>query len=84
MSPPTARFRPGRRRRARKTLTPAPRLTFSRATVPPQIPGCDNAYCKYAIVHGDDWTHLDGPEDGISQITRKTSGGPDQPLEYYN
>ena len=79
-SPPTARIRPGRRRRARKTLTPAPRLTFSRATVPPQIPGCDNAYCKYAIVHGDDWTHLDGPEDGISQITRKTSGGPDQPL----
>jgi B9 domain-containing protein 1 len=45
-----------------------------------QIPGCDNAYCKYAIVHGDDWTHLDGPEDGISQITRKNSGGPDQPL----
>lgn len=45
-----------------------------------QIPGCDNAYCKYAIVHGDDWTHLDGPQDGISQITRKTSGGPDQAL----
>jgi len=80
MSPPTARFRPGRRRRAREKSDPRPRLTFSRATVPPQIPGCDNAYCKYAIVHGDDWTHLDGPEDGISQITRKTSGGPDQPL----
>ena len=45
-----------------------------------QIPRCDNAYCKYAIVHGDDWTHLDGPQDGISQITRKTSGGPDQKL----
>jgi B9 domain-containing protein 1 len=46
----------------------------------PQIPGCDNAYCKYAVVHGDDWTHLDGPEDGISQITRKTSGDSDQKL----
>jgi B9 domain-containing protein 1 len=31
-------------------------------------------------VHGDDWTHLDGPEDGISQITRKTSGDVDQKL----
>ena len=32
------------------------------------------------VVHGDDWTHLDGPEDGISQITRKTSGDCDQKL----
>lgn len=32
------------------------------------------------MVHGDDWTHLDGPEDGISQITRKTSGDSDQKL----
>ena len=32
------------------------------------------------MVHGDDWTHLDGPEDGISQITRKTSSGPEQKL----
>ena len=31
-------------------------------------------------MHGDDWTHLDGPEDCISQITRKNSGDPDQPL----
>jgi hypothetical protein len=46
----------------------------------PQLPGCDNAYVKYAIVHGDDWTHLDGPEDGISQITRKNSGDPEQKL----
>ena len=46
----------------------------------PPLPGCDNAYVKYAIVHGDDWTHLDGPEDGISQITRKNSGDPEQKL----
>jgi|TARA_B110000977_G_scaffold201406_1_gene295854 B9 domain-containing protein 1 len=32
------------------------------------------------VVHGDDWTHLDGPRDGISQITRKTSGDVDQKL----
>ena len=44
-----------------------------------QISECDNAYVKYALVHGEDWTHLDGPEDGISQISRKTSG-PDQLL----
>ena len=58
------------------------RSLATRRIVPrrPQIPGCDNAYCKYAVVHGDDWTHLDGPEDGISQITRKTSGDSDQKL----
>ena len=62
--------------------SPLSRSLATRRIVPrrPQIPGCDNAYCKYAVVHGDDWTHLDGPADGISQITRKTSGDSDQKL----
>jgi len=71
------------RRVGGKNVTPAHLADPSQPHHPrrqTQIPSCDNAYCKYAIVHGDDWTHLDGPEDGISQITRKTSGGPDQPL----
>lgn len=42
-----------------------------------EISCCESAYVKYCLVHGEDWTHLDGPEDGISQISRKTSG-PDQ------
>ena len=38
-----------------------------------QIIECKNAYCKYSVVHGEDWQVLDGMEDGISQITRKAS-----------
>ena len=38
------------------------------------LPGCDSAYCKYAFVHGDDWRVMDGLEDGITQITRKSTG----------
>ena len=71
------------RRVGGKNVTPAHLADPSQSHHPrrqTQIPSCDNAYCKYAIVHGDDWTHLDGPEDGISQITRKTSGDCDQKL----
>ena len=71
------------RRVGGKNVTPAHLADPSQPHHPrrqTQIPSCDNAYCKYAIVHGDDWTHLDGPEDGISQITRKTSSGPEQKL----
>lgn len=40
-----------------------------------QIDHCDNAYCKYSVVHGEDWQVLEGLEDGISQITRRGGGG---------
>lgn len=40
-----------------------------------EIPGCDNAYCKYLLTYGDDWSILDGQEDGITQITRQTGPG---------
>uniref|UniRef100_A0A7S0QX76 B9 domain-containing protein 1 n=1 Tax=Pyramimonas obovata TaxID=1411642 RepID=A0A7S0QX76_9CHLO len=40
-----------------------------------EISSCDNAYCKYLLVYGDDWRILDGVEDGITQVTRKA--GPD-------
>mmetsp|Transcript_8269 Transcript_8269/g.27508 ORF Transcript_8269/g.27508 Transcript_8269/m.27508 type:complete len:200 (+) Transcript_8269:157-756(+) len=36
------------------------------------IPGCENAYCEYALVHGDDWEVLDGLEDGVTQTARKS------------
>ena len=26
---------------------------------PVQIPGVENAYCKYKLVHGDDWSVVD-------------------------
>ena len=39
-----------------------------------QIPGCDNAYCKYQVVHGEDWKFLAGLEDGITQVTRRSAG----------
>mmetsp|Transcript_44174 Transcript_44174/g.112748 ORF Transcript_44174/g.112748 Transcript_44174/m.112748 type:complete len:199 (-) Transcript_44174:1485-2081(-) len=39
-----------------------------------QIPGCDNAYCKYQVVHGEDWKFVDGQEDGLTQVTRRSSG----------
>eukprot|EP00793_Prasinoderma_coloniale_P006556 PRCOL_00001386-RA len=35
------------------------------------IPEANNAYCKYLLVHGEDWSVVDGMEDGITQITRK-------------
>jgi len=38
------------------------------------IPRCENAYCKYSLVHGEDWAVLDGLESGTSQSTRKGHG----------
>ena len=35
-----------------------------------EIPGQSNAYCKYQLVHGEDWQLLSGIEDGISQTSR--------------
>ena len=39
-----------------------------------EIPNRDNAYCKFMFVSGDDWTFVDGVEEGVTQVTRKTSG----------
>lgn len=39
-----------------------------------QIPYCDNAYCKYEMVSGEDWQLLDGMETGITQVSRQSSG----------
>jgi hypothetical protein len=39
-----------------------------------QIPGCQNAYCKYELVAGEDWQILDGMENGITQVARQSSG----------
>lgn len=39
-----------------------------------QIPGCQNAYCKYEVVAGEDWQILDGMDNGITQVARQSSG----------
>ena len=39
-----------------------------------QIPHCMNAFCKYQIVHGEDWRLLDGMEEGLTQMARQASG----------
>mmetsp|Transcript_44179 Transcript_44179/g.140597 ORF Transcript_44179/g.140597 Transcript_44179/m.140597 type:complete len:205 (+) Transcript_44179:202-816(+) len=44
------------------------------------MPGVDNAYCKYSIVHGEDWRIIEGVEDGITQVTRKSPSNPDSNL----
>lgn len=41
-----------------------------------QIPYCDNAYCKFEIVAGEDWQVLDGIETGITQVSRQSQGMP--------
>ena len=38
------------------------------------FPGCENLYCKYSYLYGNDWTVLAGLEDGISQIACTSSG----------
>ncbi|CAG9460270.1 unnamed protein product [Pedinophyceae sp. YPF-701] len=35
-----------------------------------EIPGQDNAYCKYQLVHGEDWHLVSGIQDAISQTCR--------------
>lgn len=39
-----------------------------------QISGCDNAYCKFEIIAGEDWQLLDGMENGITQVARQAAG----------
>ncbi|GMH41181.1 hypothetical protein BSKO_09091 [Bryopsis sp. KO-2023] len=39
-----------------------------------EIPGCSNAFCKFEIVHGDDWQLLDGTEEGLTQVARQGTG----------
>ncbi|MEW5301411.1 MAG: hypothetical protein WDW38_009626 [Sanguina aurantia] len=44
-----------------------------------EIPDCDNAYAKFQLVAGEDWTLASGLEEGITQAAR-VSSGPDQLL----
>eukprot|EP00877_Chromochloris_zofingiensis_P007438 jgi/Chrzof1/2948/Cz12g05150.t1 len=44
-----------------------------------EISGCDNAYCKFEIIAGEDWQLLDGMENGITQVARQAAG-PDKHL----
>uniref|UniRef100_A0A061SHH3 B9 domain-containing protein 1 n=2 Tax=Tetraselmis sp. GSL018 TaxID=582737 RepID=A0A061SHH3_9CHLO len=42
-----------------------------------EVPDCENAYCKYQVVHGEDWKFLDGQEDGMTQASRRSQGPDD-------
>lgn len=44
-----------------------------------EVVGCSNAYCKYQLVHGEDWQLLDGMEEGITQLAR-IGAGPEKTL----
>ncbi|XP_074176312.1 B9 domain-containing protein 1 isoform X2 [Rhinolophus sinicus] len=37
-----------------------------------QFPECDDLYCKYCFVYGQDWAPTAGLEEGLSQITSKS------------
>jgi len=37
------------------------------------FPEFEDLYCKFSFVHGQDWVVTSGIEEGISQITRKSS-----------
>lgn len=39
-----------------------------------EIPGVSNAYAKFMWVSGEDWKLVDGVGEGVTQVTRKTSG----------
>lgn len=39
-----------------------------------QIPGVENAYCKWGIVMGEEWTVLNGLGEGVTQTARRGRG----------
>ncbi|XP_057237274.1 B9 domain-containing protein 1 isoform X1 [Malurus melanocephalus] len=41
-----------------------------------EFPGFDDLYCKFSFVYGQDWVPTAGLEEGISQITSKSSASP--------
>ncbi|XP_063027688.1 B9 domain-containing protein 1 isoform X1 [Melospiza melodia melodia] len=41
-----------------------------------EFPGFDDLYCKFSFVYGQDWVPTAGLEEGISQITSKSSVSP--------
>ena len=41
-----------------------------------QIPGVDNAYCKFGTVLGDDWTVVNGLREGVTQMAQRGCGAP--------
>ncbi|XP_016157299.1 PREDICTED: B9 domain-containing protein 1 isoform X3 [Ficedula albicollis] len=41
-----------------------------------EFPGFDDLYCKFCFVYGQDWVPTAGLEEGISQITSKSSVSP--------
>jgi B9 domain-containing protein 1 len=54
-----------RARSLNTNTTPPPLQTQTK-----KISGCDNAYCKFELVSGEDWALLDGLEHGVTQSAR--------------
>ncbi|TPX38241.1 hypothetical protein SmJEL517_g00388 [Synchytrium microbalum] len=40
------------------------------------FPGMDHLYCKFSFTNGPDWVLLSGLEEGITQMSRKSTGLP--------
>ena len=59
--------------RAQKKHTLLSSLTISYVAAR-QFHSVDNVYCKYAFSYGLDWEPIQGVEQGISQISRKSNG----------
>jgi hypothetical protein len=78
-----------------------PLRSLATCTCLPQIPSCDDLYCKTYFSSGPDWAvigvrairtarahslahfpHVQGSEEGYSQMARKTTGG--EPLVVWN
>lgn len=39
-----------------------------------QIPGIENAYCKWGLSLGEEWAILNGLGEGITQLARRGRG----------
>lgn len=39
-----------------------------------QIPGVENAYCKWGLTLGEEWAILNGLGEGITQLSRRGRG----------
>lgn len=39
-----------------------------------QIPGIENAYCKWGLTLGEEWAILNGLGEGITQLARRGRG----------
>ena len=39
-----------------------------------QIQGSRSGYCKFLVTHGEDWQVLDGLEEGVTHLSKRSPG----------